>query len=132
MSSRKNRTALSVVLAICGIVITLVVGAIAVDTLEDRQRTLTFEGSVRVFENDIPLGASRTDIVATLHANDRAKVLRIWYGKDYECVKIQISDGRVGYLISGESGIYTVSGISCSSGDFIVNQSFNKEDLAMI
>jgi len=110
MSLPKNRTALRVVLAICGIVVTLVVGAIAVDTLEDRQRTLAFEGSVRVFQTDFPLGQSRTDIIATLHSNDHAKVLRIWYGKDYECVKIQVSDGRVGYLISGESGFYNLSG----------------------
>lgn len=110
MLSPKNRTTLRVVLAIGGIGVTLVVGAIAVDTLQDRQRTLAFEGSVRVFQANVPLGQSRTDIVATLHSNDHAKVLRIWYGKDYECVKIQMSDGRVGYLISGDSGFYNLSG----------------------
>jgi len=110
MSSPKNRTALRVLLAICGIVVTLVVGAIAIDTLQDRQRTVSFEGSVCLFQTDFPLGETRTDIVAVLHSNDQAKVLRIWYGKDYECIKIQMSDGRVGYLISGESGAYTLSG----------------------
>lgn len=110
MSFRTKHPALSIVLIIFAAVVLLVLGAIAVDTLGDRNRTLTFEGTVRVFQDDMPRGESRTDIVANLHSNDQAKVLRIWYGKDYECVKIEMSDGRVGYLISGESGLYTLSG----------------------
>jgi hypothetical protein len=110
MSSRKNWITLSVLLVICGVVVAIVVGAFAYDTYQDRHRTLTFAGSVRVFQTDAPLGNSRTDVVATLQPRDNAKVLRIWYGRDYECVKIQLSDGRTGYLISGESGGYVLSG----------------------
>ena len=108
MSSRKSWIFLILLSTVGGVLVLAVMGAVAYDTHLDRQHTVTFAGPVRVFVDDFPHDYERTDVIATLDRNDHATVLRIWYGKDYQAIKIRLADGRTGYLISGESGDYVL------------------------
>ena len=86
----------------------MIVGALAYDTYRDRQHTVIIAEGVRVFENGNSRGYDRKDVVSILKRDEHVRVLRIWYGKDYEAIRIELSDGRTGYLISGESGNYSL------------------------
>ena len=109
MSRRKNRITVLALLILCVVTVSVILSGFAYDIHRDRQRALSFDGPVRVFERGASLGNGRSDVVAVLQQGDSARVLRIWYGKDYECVKIELPDRRIGYLISGESGNYKIT-----------------------
>jgi len=107
MSPTKGWRLFIVVLAVGALaVVATIVAPFAYDVYQDRNHSLTFTGQVFLFEKSESLGYARNDVVAILNKGDNVKVLRIWYGKDYQVVRVLLPDGRIGYLISGESGDY--------------------------
>ena len=66
--------------------------------------TLTINGPVHVYRNDVPPSTyPGTDFIAVLGPTDHPEVLEVRSGNGYRAVKIRLSDGREGWVFSGES-----------------------------
>lgn len=67
-------------------------------------RTLAVYGPVHVYPNPIPpADYPGSNFIAVIGPNDSVKVLQIIRSRDHTAVRIRLSDGRKGWVFSGES-----------------------------
>ena len=68
------------------------------------KHTLLINGTVHVYPTDTPPTAyPGSDFIAVVGPQDKTKVRQIVYKSNYVAVKIRLSDGREGWVFSGEN-----------------------------
>lgn len=79
-----------------------VLGPPALDAFHDRQHQIVVQGPLSVYamSEDPSRGQSNSEI-ARVTEKDTLKVMRIRIEKDYMVVRVQLPDGRQGYIFSG-------------------------------
>lgn len=88
-------------LVVLSLVALIFLYAVACEKSEDR--TLIINGRVHVYKTEVPPATyPGTEYIAELGPNDHPKVLEVRSGSGYRAVKIQLTDGREGWVFSGE------------------------------
>ena len=95
-----KRTVIIVVLVVLGVALGIGVVAYLVDLQGDRQAIVTVTGPVRVYDSESPPGYIRGDngVIEFIHAGDPVRVLRIRDYNGVEAIRVQMRDGRKGYI----------------------------------
>jgi hypothetical protein len=75
------------------------------DVHEDRQFRVKVIGRVNVYDSAKPSdqGNGTGKVIEVLHPPSEVKVLRRTFGEDYEAVRVQLPDGREGYIFCCEN-----------------------------
>lgn len=72
----------------------------------NNKETVVIEEPTKLLKNPTPYNYPSTnpyenEIIAVLSSGDKGVVLGCEYGKDFKAYKVQMQDGKTGYLISG-------------------------------
>ncbi len=82
----------------------LVLFSCACNSGKAEHRTLAINGAVHVYPNDTPPPVyPGSDFLEVLGPKDQVKVRQVEYKNGYMAVKVRLSDGREGWVFSGES-----------------------------
>jgi hypothetical protein len=68
------------------------------------KHVLAVYGTVHVYRSPTPpADYPGSDLIAVIGPNDHVKVMQVIQEQDYMAVKVRLSDGREGWVFSGES-----------------------------
>jgi hypothetical protein len=71
---------------------------------DNQKHALAIYGPVHVYRSKIPPAVyPGSDFIDTIGPKDHVKVMEVSYRQDYLAVKVRLSDGREGWVFSGES-----------------------------
>jgi hypothetical protein len=71
---------------------------------QSEKHTLLVNGTVHVYPTDTPpTGYPGSDFIAVIGPQDKTEVRQIVYKPNYVAVRIKLSDGREGWVFSGEN-----------------------------
>ncbi len=97
-----NRISLLLVIA-AGVAALLAIAFLA-DVHADRELLLVVTADTAVLR-DFPTrpnsDTASNVVIATIHAGQPSRVLRVRYGKDFQAVKVRLPDGLTGWVITG-------------------------------
>jgi hypothetical protein len=88
------------------VLIALVLAALlfSCESNDAEKHTLAIYGTVHVYQTDTPPAHyPGSDFIAVIGPKDHAKVMQVVHKRDYMAVRIGLSDGREGWVFSGES-----------------------------
>jgi hypothetical protein len=73
-------------------------------TNDAEKQTLVVYGTVHVYRSQIPpADYPGSDFIAVIGPKDHVKVMQVISKRNYMAVRIRLSDGREGWVFSGES-----------------------------
>lgn len=78
------------------------------DRFQDHQVKIKVESVTALYSSEEDAAYRRTNPIKTIKANEKLKVKRTTYGKDYWVLFVETSDGSKGWVDSGQPGIVIV------------------------
>lgn len=87
------------------VLIALVVSVLLLscETNDAEKLTLAVYGTVHVYRNPTPpADYPGSDFIGVIRPKDRVKVTQVIHKRNYTAVKVRLSDGREGWVFSGE------------------------------
>lgn len=92
---------------VCSIFI-VVIAIWAWDRFQDHQVKIKVETETALYASKEDAAYRSTNPIKTIKANEKLKVRRTSYGKDYWVLFVETSDGSKGWVDSGQPGIVIV------------------------
>lgn len=85
------------------VVVFAIAAPFIVDILADRRHRVIIRGPLNVYHLATPQSLEPSNsVVATVSVQDRVRVRRIRYEKDYIAVRVQLDTGQQGYIFAGD------------------------------
>ena len=103
--TQTKRNVLIAILAIAAAAVGIAVALVVVDFHEDRQYNVKVTGTLRVYEAQTPPDENhKTEgVIQVLQPGEQLRVLRIVRGDTYDAVRVELKDGRTGYIFLGDN-----------------------------
>jgi hypothetical protein len=100
-----KRQVLIGLMAVAGAALGIAAVLVIEDVHEDRQFTVKVTGRLNVYETSTPSekGTGTGRVVEVVYAPAQLRVLRRTFGENYEAVRVQLPDGREGYIFCCEN-----------------------------
>jgi hypothetical protein len=96
------------VLILVAVALAIVFAVWARDIYQDRQVRIKVEAETGLYASEEDAFYNRTKPIRTIKPNEKVKVKRTTYGKDYWALFIETSDGTRGWVDSGQPGIVII------------------------
>jgi hypothetical protein len=103
--TQTKRNLLIAILAIAAAGIGIAVALVVVDVHEDRQYQVRITGNTKLYNSESPSPDKRgvEGVIQILQPGDEVRVLRILRGSDYDAIRVELKDGRIGYIFLGDN-----------------------------